>query len=142
MLSRGRFRQALISSVRSGPIGLEIWMAIASVRWAIFFALPTGLLANNMSGTMNMMAAYAPVWVWVTAFAALGLGQFFASILQWRNVREGAAFAGVLWWLMVTVFDGLTGFNSATIILCTFVLAELMIYWMLVLAFNEHEGDA
>ena len=139
MFNRMRLILALKRAAHNGPIVAETFMALTAVRWAVYLVIPANILANNTAATQRIMKLYAPAWAWALAFAVLGLGQFLAAVRNWSRVRTGVALAAAGWWTMITVFVGLTHFDAATINLATFIIAEAMIYAMLIIAFDEED---
>jgi hypothetical protein len=133
---RNKALNAIISAARSGPIGLELFMAITALRWAVYLVLPATVLHNNTSATMCLMATFAPTWAWAMGFAGLALWQMAGMVNGGHRLRQYAALAGMFWWLIVTLLDYTAGLSTATINLGTFVVAQVIAYVLLVVAYD------
>jgi hypothetical protein len=138
MLNRGRNRilQAIITAAGAGPIGLELFMAIQMMRWAVFLLIPAGVLKNNMTGTMALMVTFAPAWVWSSVLVALVAVRLMSIVCRHRHMRQLVALASVSWWLVVTLLDATVGLSAGTINVATFAIGEVFAYVLLILAYD------
>jgi hypothetical protein len=141
MLNNGRNRllNGIISAAHAGPIGLEVFMALTALRWACYLMLPEGWLLNNTSATMKLMFALAPLGVWVLGFLLVGLGQGWAALTRRYRTRKLVAAMGVLLWSFIMYIDYTAGLTTATINLGTFVIAQIIAYVLLDIAYDPKE---
>ena len=133
---RNKVLNAIIDAAHKGPIGLEVWLSITALRWAIFLVLPETVLHNNTSQTMTTMETFAPLWIWSLGFLFGAAFQLWASIRHHYLARVIAAMTGMLWWAVIAAFDFFTLFTTATINIATFSLAQLFVFVLLVLVYD------
>jgi hypothetical protein len=139
MLNNGRnhLLRWLWQASSSGPTLMELFLALSALRWAVYLILPPGALDNNMSDTMWLMFDIAPVWLWATAFALLGLAQGAAALGVNTRLRSLIAFAGMIWWLAVVGLDVSINLTAGTLNVCTFALAEWAVFMLYVVVYDE-----
>jgi hypothetical protein len=137
--ARNKALNAIIGAAHRGPIGLEVWLSITALRWAIFLIMPPTVLHNNTSATMHTMATFAPLWLWSLGFVFGAVFQSWAAIRHHYRLRILAAMTGMLWWLMIAAFDAFTALSTASINIATFALAELFVFILLILAYDPED---
>jgi hypothetical protein len=138
--SRNKILNWIVKAATCGPVGLELFMALSAARWAVYLLLPTGILVNSRSQTIAYMAKLAPAWTWALVFLVLGSLQVLVVILDGKapvKLRQMVALFGVFWWLAITLLDCTTGFSAGAINLATFVVAQVLTYMLLVLAYDN-----
>jgi hypothetical protein len=136
---RDRILNGFISSVHHGPIGLEVWLGLTSLRWGIFMILPESVLHNTRGSTMSLMTNFAPDWLWTVFFIAFAIAQTLAAVGKFYKLRLGLALFGIFWWLMITLMDTIPGISAATINIFTLSLGQIIAYMLLVIAYDPKE---
>lgn len=136
---RNKILNGIITGARNGPIGLEVWLAITALRWAIYMVLPPTVLHNNTTATMALMETFAPAWLWSVAFLMGAVGQAWSSLGRHYRARSFFALTGVFWWLMVSLMDALQRVSTVTINIATFALGQIIVYMLLVIAYDPRE---
>lgn len=123
---RNRALNRLLAAASCGPIGLEIMMALQSLKWALFMVVPASVLPNARGATMAAMASVAPVGLWLLAFLGAGLSQLIVAFSYRRGARWIVAVCGIFVWLFMASIDAFVGgFNAATVNLLLLALGQM-----------------
>jgi hypothetical protein len=125
---RDNVLNGLLRAGRCGPVGLEIMMALQSLKWAFFMVVPDSILPNARNVTVATMLIVASIWVWVAAFLGAGLGQLLGAFSCRPTLRKAIALCGVFVWLFMALIDALVnGVNAATVNLLLMALGQGMV---------------
>jgi hypothetical protein len=132
----------IIAAAHAGPIGLELFMALSALRWAVYLVVPWHIIPNARTETMQAMASILPACIWALAFLLLAMAQCGAALGRRYRLRRWVALFGAFWWLLIVAFDFVGERGSSTINLATFALAQGMNFILLDIAYdgeNRHE---